>query len=407
MGNAMNSLGMTLDGTVDELSYWQGTPDLRPMSDFAPADVPWLWPHVIPVGKITLVIGDPGVGKTFFALDVAARVSQGDPWPDDPPLAPLPRPAEVLLVSAEDNPRDTLAPRLEAQAADLERITCLAGIDSQEGRRRRRWRFSLVAAIEKLEEILQKVGGCRLIIIDPLGPYLHGVNANRHAEAYGLLAPLADVAERYKVAVLAVNHLNKNLGGPLIHRSLGSLAFAAAARAVWAIVRDPHDRERRILMPVKNNLARDAHALAFRLVQHDGFRAPAICWEDQRIDLPVLPPPRERQPRPKSPRQFPRRALAIEWLERQLASGQCPSKELLNSARLENIAEKTLRRALQELGGATRKAPEGHWVWALPAPQPADPPPTPSVEPAPHGTAPLVPRDDVANMAKLIQHVNP
>jgi hypothetical protein len=293
-----------------------------------------------------------------------------------------------LLLSAEDDARDTVRPRLEAQGADLSRITLLEGIEKKQGLDRERLRFSLVDMLDKLEESIERLKDCRLIVVDPISAYLQGIDANRNADVRALLAPLLQLAQKYQLAILAVNHLNKNLGGPLIYRSQGSLAFTAAARAVWAVVRDPRERERRIVFPVKNNLASDSQALAFRVEPCDQFSAAQIRWETRPL---ILNDPAAllgdnhacRTPLPVRPRM-----LAMQWLRIQLTSGERPSNELLAAARNENIAEKTLRRAFRELGGAARKAPGGHWVWTLPHAQQRDQAKAYPTEVALHGVPP-------------------
>ena len=104
----MRQLNAALDVAIESMQLRQGRPILRRMDDVRSAGVRWLWPGKIPAGKLTMLIGDPGLGKSLLALDVAARVSQGDPWPDDPPHTPLRKPADVLLLSAEDDASDTL-----------------------------------------------------------------------------------------------------------------------------------------------------------------------------------------------------------------------------------------------------------------------------------------------------------
>lgn len=380
----VRQLGAALELAIESMQLREGRPILRRMDDVRSAEVRWLWPGKIPAGKLTMLIGDPGLGKSILALDVAARVSQGDPWPDDPPHTPLRKPADVLLLSAEDDASDTLRPRLEAHGADLRRITLLAGCEKSQGLARQRLRFSLVDMLDKLEQSIESVGDCRLVVIDPISAYLQGIDANRNADVRALLAPLTQLAQKYRVAVLAVNHLNKNLGSPLVYRSLGSLAFATAARAVWAIVRDPRDRERRIVYPVKNNLASDSRALAFRLEPCDQFGAAQIRWETKPLvmDNPaaLVGSSPASSPASRTPLLLRPRMVAMQWLRRQLTSGQRPSSELLATARHENIAEKTLRRALHELGGTARKASAGHWVWMLPSPPPGEKAMTPPAE---------------------------
>ena len=220
----------------------------------------WLWPGRIPLGKLTLLAGDPGLGKSFVTLDIASRVSRGDAWPDMPLLKQTP--GDVILLNAEDDLADTIAPRLDKMSADDSRILALEGIEA-DGKRRH---FSLEADLPRLEEVLAENEDIRLVVIDPIAAYCGAVDSHKNSDVRGLLAPLAELAGRYRVAIVSVTHLSKSGGTKAVYRAMGSLAFAAAARAVWAITKDSDDPERRLFLPAKLNLARDPDGLAYRIV---------------------------------------------------------------------------------------------------------------------------------------------
>ncbi|MCB9845306.1 MAG: AAA family ATPase [Phycisphaeraceae bacterium] len=243
------------------------------LADVTPEPVSWLWPGRIALGKVTLIAGDPGLGKSFLTLDMAARISSGAGWPDG---GERPAPGGVVLLSAEDSIADTIRPRLDAAGADPARIIALESIRSlgENGRVCAR-SFDLSRDLPALDAAVESVGDCRLVVIDPVTAYLGGVDSHKNAEIRGLLAPLGELAMRHRVAVVAVTHLNKAGGGPAIYRAMGSLAFAAAARAAWAVSKDRADPMRRLLLPIKNNLAPDAGGLAYRI---DGA-GPAVAWE--------------------------------------------------------------------------------------------------------------------------------
>ena len=183
----------------------------------------WLWPGRIPLGKLTLMCGDPGLGKSFVTLDMAARVSTGDPWPD---TSLLRQPAGgVVLFNAEDDLADTIAPRLDRMGADDKRIVAIEGVAVQSQQRH----FSLEIDLPRLEEVLDDNPDARLVVIDPVSAYCGSVDSHKNADVRGLLAPLANLASRRRVAIVCVTHLSKSGGNKAVYRAMGSLAFAAAA----------------------------------------------------------------------------------------------------------------------------------------------------------------------------------
>jgi len=320
----------------------------------------WLWPGRIPLGKLTLLAGDPGLGKSLVTLDIAARVSTGRPWPDCP-LLPQPV-GEVLLFNSEDGLEDTTAPRLDKAGADDTKIIAVEGVEVfAGGDKPTRVYFSLEHHLPQLEEALAEWPDVRLIVIDPISAYCGQTYSHKNAEVRALLAPLADLAGRSHAAIVAVTHLNKTGGPKAVYRAMGSLAFAAASRAVWAVVQDPDDRHRRLLLPAKLNLAQDPLGLAYRV--EDG----RIVWEPDPVAMHADDAFRAEAAGPKKPDRPTRREEAEGWLREFLAAGPKPAKEVIDAAQELDHSEHTLRRAFRELGGRSRKDKEsGCWCWSLP-----------------------------------------
>lgn len=222
------------------------------MTDVEPEHVQWLWSGRIPRGKLVVLDGDPGLGKSTLTLAIAAHVSTGTPLPGDVGER---EPAGVVLVSFEDGLGDTIRPRLEAAGADLDRIVAHR-LDAE---------FNIH---DHLKELRAQVTahGAALVIIDPLLAALPGhVNADKGQHVRRVLAPLAAMADETKAAVVAVRHLNKSTGASAFYRGAHSVGFGAAARTVLLVAADPDDDERRILAPVKVNLVQKPAALAFAL----------------------------------------------------------------------------------------------------------------------------------------------
>jgi hypothetical protein len=314
----------------------------------------WLWPGRIPLGKLTLLAGDPGLGKSFVTLDIAARVSRGMPWPDLPLLKQSP--AGVVLFNAEDDLADTIAPRLDKAEADDRNILAVEGV-SMMGQRRH---FSLEQDLPRLAEVVEQNPGTRLVVVDPISAYTGKIDSHNNSDVRGLLAPLAELAGRYDLAIVAVTHLSKSGGTKAVYRAMGSLAFAAASRAVWAIVKDQNDPQRRLFLPAKLNLAQDPDGLAYRIKEG------RVVWEADPVRMHADDAfAAEMQAAGAKPRGTERRD-AMGWLRDELAGGRRPSKEIIEYGKECGFSEKTLRRAYTEIGAkATKESFNGQWLWGL------------------------------------------
>jgi len=356
-----------------------GEPVLVRLADVAPAPLEWLWPARVPLGKLTLLVGDPGRGKSLLALDVAARVTRGRPWPDAPE-APAPL-GNVVLLSAEDDLADTIRPRLDAAGADPQRVVELRAVrrpGAPEGRG-----FCLGTDLAALERAIERTGEVRLVVLDPLSAYLGGTDSHKNAEVRALLAPLQELAARSGAAVLAVTHLNKNAATSAIYRPSGSLAFVAAARAVWAVVPDNDRPDRRLLLPVKCNLAGPTGGMAYAVVEppdHPG--TPIVAWEPEPVLLTAAEALGGPQPQGNGGRRY-----VSEWLRELLADGPVRSREVEQAAREAGIGKSALQRAKRALGVVA--CPRGFgspWTWRLPSDEPtlwpdADEPAAPKSRP--------------------------
>ena len=336
-------------------------PVLVKLADVKPEPVRWLWPGRIAIGKLTLLSGDPGLGKSLLTIDVAARASTGAPWPDA--RSERNQDGGVVLLNAEDDLADTIRPRLDAAGADVSRVVALMAVcgDDQDSTYKRP--IDLSRDLDAVERAIEEVADCRLVVVDPISAYLGKTNSYKDAEVRGLLAPLAELAARRGVAVLAVNHLRKS-GGPAVYRSMGSLAFAAAARAVWAVAKDKQDPSRRLLLPVKNNLGADTLGLAFAVVSEPEDGPPVIAWEPDPVNISADDALAEERAEEGS-------ALgeAVDWLRDTLGDGPMEGKNVKGRARTDGIAQRTLDRAKAKLGVIA--GPDGFggpWVWRLPDP---------------------------------------
>lgn len=333
------------------------TVDLR---DVEPQEVEWLWDRWVPFGRLSLVIGHPGQGKSWLTLAIASGVSRGMPLPgDDRPQ----RPKRVLLIGAEDGLADTVRPRLDALGADVDQIVALEGVVTDRGERG----FQL-GDTGALEEVLAG-GDFGLVVLDPVTAFVGSADSYKDAEVRGLLVPLAGLAERYGPAVLGVMHLRKGQADNALQRASGSIAWTAAARSVLMVGTDPQapagGSERHVL-PVKHNLCPPPQGLTFSL---DGGR---FTWGGPS----TISGPEALLGAVASGEDAGALAEAKGWLSELLADGPVDSRTVEREAKVAGVAWATVRRAKSVLGVCSRRKPEagrkrgeGGWEWALPADQ--------------------------------------
>lgn len=247
-------------------------------SDVSPQPLRWLWLGWIASGKLTLLVGDPGLGKSGLAAGLASVVSRGAPWPVTGERAPK---GSVLIVSTEDDPFDTIIPRLQAAGADTTEIHLLGEVSDASGERG----FDLTRDLPALEEKAGQIGNLQLVIIDPVTACLGRINQNSASAVRAVLTELARFAARTGVAVLCVSHLNKSNARQAMKRALGSLAFVAVARSALLVTKDPSDPSQRLLLPIKNNLGLDDQSLPFRIetVDLDVGAVPRVVFADEFV----------------------------------------------------------------------------------------------------------------------------
>lgn len=345
----------------------EGAPSTRravaiPASAVRRERVEWLAPGLIPFGVVTLLVGDPGLGKSLYTCWLASRLSRGE----------FGEPASGLMVTAEDSLSHTVRPRLEAAGADLERIAFvqMSSGGLEDGLR-------LPDDVAELDRLVADQGA-RLVVIDPLMAHLpESVNSWRDQSVRLALAPLHALAEKNGCSVLVVAHLNKGLSADPIRRTGGSIGITAAVRSALLLARDPDDPDgeegrRRVLAHFKCNVAPPAESLTYEVravllpASADG---PQV--ETARLDELGISPHRGRALLEQHPDSQEGSALddAKDFLRTELAVGPRPVKEIKAAANTAGIAEKTLRRAKDELGVKAAKSDfHGGWTWALPTP---------------------------------------
>jgi len=319
------------------------TPTLVCLADVEPQEVRWLWHPYVPLGKLTILEGDPSAGKTFLALTIAAIVTRGWPFPgqDGKPGEPT-TPGVVLYLTAEDGLADTLRPRLDAIGADPSRVIALTGWQAEDGTT---GAVTLVD-VDILRMALEQHRPV-LVVIDPIQAYLGpDVNMNQANETRAVLKHVAALAEEFECAILLIRHLAKSARERAIYRGLGSIDLAAAPRSILLVGQEPGGTGRRVLAHVKSSLAPAGKSLAFEI--RDGRLEWAGATDLTATDL-LIPEKPERE----------ESALdeAVRWLTELLAPGPMDAKQVKKLAREAGLIGKSdilLRRAKQELGVVAR-----------------------------------------------------
>jgi hypothetical protein len=326
---------------------------VKPASQVVARPVTWLWPKMIPQGKLLILDGDPDLGKSLIALDLCARLSTGRPFPDG---QAGPGAANALVLSAEDNPADTVIPRLRRLGADPQRVHVW-----ERDRDDEEWPWRFPAQIGRLDEALSQTDA-RLVVIDPVSSFLdESVLCASDQSVRRALAPLMHQAEKHRCAVLMHRHLNKQGGGRALYRGLGSIAFVAACRFAMLVGRDPLERGRSVLAQVRNSLAAPQPSLAYRLTAV-GDEPPTVDWlgpspfsADELLSAAGKERPRDR---------------AAAFLGEFLAAGPRTSDEIWEAARKAGLSARTVERAKAGLDVRSRRgtAPSGGPVsyWHLP-----------------------------------------
>ena len=306
------------------------------MSDVQPEQVTWLWQAWIPLGKPTVIDGDPGLGKSTLTLDLAARVTRGLPMPDGTPGVE----GGVVLLTAEDSPGDTIRPRLDAAGADPSRVLVLDRIPDGKGER-----LSILPNdIPYLRDAIRGMKA-KLVIVDPIMAFLAGeVNSHRDQDVRRALAPLAKLAEEEGCAILYVRHLNKGDSANPLHRGGGSIGIIGAVRSGMLVTEDPDNPDRRVLACTKNNLARKPTSLLFDLSQAPNGST-RIGWigQSEHTAESLFSEPRSEEERGKLNE-------AEEWLRQYLNGSRQAAADVRKEAYRLGISDATLRRAKKRLG---------------------------------------------------------
>jgi hypothetical protein len=331
-------------------------PNLIRLDTVKAEPVTWLWPGRLPKGKITLLSGDPGTGKSFLALDIAARITTGRPAPDGKQF----QAGACLFLAGEDGLADTVRARADMLKADPSKIVVLDGVldkNSQRGF----FRFDEhMAVMEKAARLIPEL---RLIVIDPIASFLGKFDPNKMGDARAVMDPLARIAETHGVSILVLAHLNKSQTASAVYRTSGSQQWPAAARAVFYLAEDPNDRERRILDVLKMNLARKPPKLSFTIADN-GPEDYQLHEDDDRSADDILQTTNIGNGSSGAARQ-----RAGDWLRNLLKNKPLSADDIDRAREAIGVSKSTLNRAKRELNIDSYQDHDTFppkWYWILP-----------------------------------------
>ena len=302
-------------------------------------EIKWLWYPYIPYGKLTIVQGDPGEGKTTFALNLAAKLPLGKNFENDNESENR-EPISVIYQTAEDGLADTVKPRLEAAGADCSKILV---IDESEK--------SLSMKEDRIEQTLEQTHA-KLLILDPIQAYLgDNVDMNRANETRNVTKKIAALAERTGCAIILIGHMNKGGGQKAAYRGIGSIDFFAIARSVLLVARVPGQPEIRAVAQIKNNLAQEGNTVAFQMA--DG----KFEWlGEYEISIDELLGGYSSESKSQQ---------AVELIKSILSSqNNVPANEIILKGKQLGISKRTLDNAKHELRVKSVKVGTS-WFWSL------------------------------------------
>ncbi|MGB3489832.1 MAG: AAA family ATPase [Xanthobacteraceae bacterium] len=315
--------------------------EYAPLSNFESKAIKWLWEPFIAYGMVTVLEGDPNVGKSFFAMKLAATVSAGGILPDGQEVDG----ADVFYISAEDDPSFTIRPRIESMGGDPELVHVQGKFSpfDEEG-------------IKALRREIRR-NPASLVIIDTLYSFVpSGTNIFQANEIRVFLAHLSEIAKESGAAFAVIRHLKKSRADKAIYQGVGAIDVIGVARSALLIGVHPDDPDMRVVAHVKHNLSERGNSQGYRLVSRPGSQIPQFKWAgpvnltaEQLSALPTVPSALEE---------------AVRYLQQELSNGAANAVDLQRKAMTVGIAARTLDRAKKELNVKTSKS-GSTWIWSL------------------------------------------
>lgn len=326
--------------------------------------IDWLWVYRIARGKISIIAGDPGLGKSQVISYMAATISKGKKWHDGTPCPS----GKVIILSAEDGNADTLVPRLHAVGADVNQIHIINSIERSGGKGSDK-PLNLSSDIKALEDLVNELGNVTAIFIDPITGYMGDVDDHKNTKVRSAFLGLAKLAEKYNIAVVCVSHNNKSETAKALLRVIGSIAYVATARAVFVVIEDDAVKGKRLFLPVKNNIGNDQTGFAFSIEKHKigkNIETSRVSWSDETVTKTADEVLRFQQ----LPIKQTARGQGKIFLNELLANGPLLVSNIIKESEAAGFSFRTIERAKDELSVISKKdGDNGEWRWHLTSPK--------------------------------------
>lgn len=341
--------------------------EIDSISNVKSKEIEWLWKDVLAFKKMTLVAGEPGVGKSQLLLYIASVISNGKNFKHDSKPCPM---GKVLLIAGEDTPEDTIKPRLLALGANLDNIHFVKGIKKFDANGHEF--YDPICLIDNLSALEKKIieHEYKLIIVDPISLYLGSVDENKNKEIRSALSVINALAERRNLAVLLNSHFSKPSGNTqknAVYRVMGSIGFAAAARIVFGVMKDPEDPSRRLFIPIKNNIGQDKIGYVYKIKSEfveNNIATSRIEWLEEKIEKTA-----NEVLNSLSPTDSPKLEEVKVFLQEMLKSGSIALSVIRRESDIRGFSANRLYKAKDELNiyenmsfGAKRGK-----IWSLPS----------------------------------------
>jgi putative DNA primase/helicase len=325
-----------------------------------PEPISWLWKNKISVGKLTLFVGQPGVGKSFASMDIVARASSGRDWADSKNTT---EPLRSIIVANEDDSHDTIVPRLLAMEADLSKIEIVEGAANERGEKTL---FTLPEDVPALKSALDMYPDTKLVVIDPVMNHLGNTNSHKDQELRNALMPLVTLAAEKDIAIIVITHFNKNTSGNVLDKICGAVAMVGVARMAWAFIQDPETPGNKLMIQAKSNISGQMKGLSYSIqpasIEHEGqaIDSASLSWgKESNIDIDEAIAANSNPEERKTTR-------AKAWLQELFADGkERHAREVYEMGEKLHppLDSATLKRTHRALGMKTQQTSTG-WVWS-------------------------------------------
>lgn len=287
-------------------------------SNVKTSEVEWIWYPYIPCGKITMLQGDPGEGKSTLIIHIAAILTKGGYLPDGQKIK---KPEIVIYQCSEDGKGDTIKPRLEQAGADCNRVAFIKDDNGE-----------LTLEDERIKTAINQIGA-KMVVLDPIQAFIgHNGNMTNAVKMRETLSKLSKVAEETNCAIVLVGHMTKSSGGKQIYRGLGSIDIAATVRSILMVSRDKEEPWKRYMFPVKSSLAPEGEPIGFELDKEKGFHWMGKCQINIEELLAVE-------------KSTAKKDVAVEYLQTLLAVEDLPSTYIYEKMKEYGIAKRTVQEA--------------------------------------------------------------